>query len=170
MADNFNVPNVHTEVGAMLKQGDFDFVDVVTTSQSHRAIVELVCEHTGLVICQKPLAENMSDALAMVRAARNTNTHLVIHENFRWQKAFVTMKLLIDQGRIGDLHFARFSFRHGYDNYKNQPYLADTERFAIMDVGLHLFDLARHFMGEVVRVGCTTGRLHYTECKSDCAR
>ncbi len=160
MADDFNVQNVHSDFGAMLKQGSFDFVDVVTTAQSHRAIVELACEHVRLVICQKPFAERMDDALAMVAAANKANTLLIIHENFRWQKAFITMKRLINQGRIGDPHFARFSFRHGYDNYKNQPYLADIERFAIMDVGLHLFDLARHFMGEVARVSCTTQRIN----------
>ena len=156
MARKFNVPSVYTDTGQMLAEMDLDFVDVATTAPSHRAIVEQACQHVGLIICQKPFAETLQDARMMVDAAHNTDTRLVIHENFRWQKAFMMMKSLIQDNRIGTPHFARFSFRHGYDNYRNQPYLAEIERFTLMDVGLHLFDLARHFMGDVARLSCTT--------------
>ena len=160
MAERFGIKRVYTDVTKLLSREALDFVDVASTAPSHRAIVELACQHAKLVICQKPFAENMADAQAMVAAAKDAGTTLVIHENFRWQKAFVEMKYLIDAGRIGAPHFARFSFRHGYDNYKNQPYLAEIERFTIMDVGLHLFDLARHFMGDVARLSCTTQHLN----------
>lgn len=156
MAAQFDVARVYTDVARMLAANDLDFLDVATTAPSHRPIVELACQHVDLVVCQKPFAETMKDAQAMVAAADNAGTKLVVHENFRWQKAFMVMKDLVDNNRIGTPHFARFSFRHGYDNYKNQPYLAEIERFSLMDVGLHLFDLARHFMGNVTRISCAT--------------
>jgi len=156
MARRFDVGQIFTDVGQLLASVDLDFVDVATTAPSHRAIVEAACRHVGLVVCQKPFAETMADAEAMDAAAQMAGARLVIHENFRWQKAFMEMKSLIAEGRIGAPHFARFSFRHGYDNYQNQPYLAKIERFTLMDVGLHLFDLARHFMGDVARISCTT--------------
>jgi D-apiose dehydrogenase len=56
--------------------------------------------------------------------------------------------------------FARISFRHGYRPLPNQPYLAEVEDFAIMDVGLHLFDVARFLLGDVERVSCETQRLN----------
>ena len=71
----------------------------------------------------------------------------MVHENFRWQRPFRILKQRIAAGDIGDPYYAHISFRHGYDNYRNQPYLAELERFSIMDVGLHLFDLARWLMG-----------------------
>jgi len=156
MAAKFNVAGVYKDVARMLTELDLDFVDVATTASSHRPIVELACQHADLVVCQKPFAETLKDAKAMVTAAQQAGAQLVIHENFRWQKAFMVMKALIGENRIGTPHFAQFSFRHGYDNYKNQPYLAEIERFTLMDVGLHLFDLACHFMGDVARLSCTT--------------
>lgn len=96
----------------------------------------------------------------MVDAAVQNGAQLIIHENFRWEKPFLHMKKLVDNGVIGAPHLAHFSFRHGYDNYVNQPYLAKIDRFAIMDVGLHLFDVARHFMGEVASLSCTTQSLN----------
>lgn len=160
MAERFAVARSYADAAEMLAREKLDFVDVATTAPSHRMLVEMACRQVSAVICQKPFAENLTDAHAMVAAAQSAGVHLIIHENFRWQKSFITMKSLIEQGRIGVPHFARFSFRHGYDNYVNQPYLAEIERFVIMDVGLHLFDLARHFMGDVARIACTTQRLN----------
>ena len=39
-----------------------------------------------------------------------------------------------------------------------QPYFYDEERLAIADVGIHMLDLARFFMGEVERISCETQR------------
>jgi predicted dehydrogenase len=160
MADDFGVAHRYSDAANMLGDQQLDFVDIATTVDSHRQLVELVCGRGIAAICQKPMAESMADALAMADAASKAKVPLVIHENFRWQKGFQAMAAMLAEGRIGRLHFARFSFRHGYDNYKNQPYLATIERFTIMDVGLHLFDLARFFLGDVARLSCTTQRLN----------
>jgi len=48
------------------------------------------------------------------------------------------------------------SFRTGYDVYANQPYLAEEERFILLDLGIHVLDIARVFLGEVATVQCQT--------------
>lgn len=159
-AARFGIAASYTDARAMLEAEAPDVVDIATTVASHRPLVELACNHAGTVICQKPFAETMADGEAMVAAAARTGAKLIVHENFRWQRAFTIMKAMIDEGRLGRLQFGRFSFRHGYDNYVNQPYLAEIERFTIMDVGLHLFDLARHVFGEAETLTCTTQRLN----------
>lgn len=42
--------------------------------------------------------------------------------------------------------------------YRTQPYFYGEERLAILDVGIHVLDLARVFLGEVERVSCETQR------------
>ncbi len=160
MAERFGVAKAYADAAEMLLAEQPDFVDIATTSGSHRALVELAAPHTKLVICQKPMADTMADGEAMVAAAANAGVPLVIHENFRWQKPFRDIARRIAAGELGKLHFARFAFRHGYDNYVNQPYLAEIERFTLMDVGLHLFDLSRHLVGEATTLSCRTQRLN----------
>ena len=160
MAKRFGVERVFEDAAEMLDAVPLDFVDVATTAPSHRPLVEMAVRRAPTVICQKPFAETMADAEAMVAAVDAAGATLLVHENFRWQRPFVEMRRLVEEGRVGALHFARFSFRHGTDNYVNQPYLAEIERFTIMDVGLHLLDLARLFMGEVRDLSCTTQRLN----------
>lgn len=156
MAKTFGITRVYADPAAMFAAEHLDFVDVATTVASHLPLVCMAAAHAKTVICQKPFGENMKDAEAMVDAAAHQGAQLIIHENFRWQRPFLEMKALVDQGIIGTPHLGHFSFRHGYDNYVNQPYLKEIERFAIMDVGLHLFDVARFFMGEVASLSCTT--------------
>ncbi len=156
MAGRFGIARVYDDPAKMFAAEDLDFVDVATTVASHRSLVEMAVGHAATVICQKPFAETLDDAQAMVDAAEGSGAQLIVHENFRWERPFLEMKALVDQGAIGTPHQAQFSFRHGYDNYVNQPYLREIERFAIMDVGLHLFDVARFFMGEVASLSCTT--------------
>ncbi|HEV7276347.1 MAG TPA: Gfo/Idh/MocA family oxidoreductase [Devosiaceae bacterium] len=160
MAERFGIPATYTDAAEMLAREQLDFVDIATTSGSHRTLVELAAPHVRLVICQKPMADSLADGAAMVAAAGGAGIPLVIHENFRWQRPFREIARRVAEGDLGTIHFARFSFRHGYDNYVNQPYLAEIERFTIMDVGLHLFDLSRHFVGEATTLSCRTQRLN----------
>lgn len=160
MAKRFGVPNFYTDAAEMLTKEKPDFVDIATTSASHCALVELASPHARAVICQKPMADTMEQGRAMVVAAESAGIPLLIHENFRWQKPFREIASRIAEGELGKLHYARFHFRHGYDNYKNQPYLAEMERFTIMDVGLHLFDLSRSLVGEARTLTCRTQHLN----------
>ena len=145
-----------TDAGEMLARLQPDFVDIATTVGSHRALVELAARHARMVICQKPFAETVADAAAMVTACDARGVALTVHENFRWQRPFREMKARMDL--IGTPRFLRLAFRHGYDIYANQPYLATVQDLALTDVGLHLFDMARDLMGDVVRVACETQR------------
>jgi predicted dehydrogenase len=149
-----------TDAAAMLAEIRPDVVDVATTVPSHRALVELSARSAGAVICQKPFATTLEDGRAMVAACAAAGVPLFVHENFRWQKPWREIAAWAATGRIGTPHFLRLSFRHGYDIYANQPYLAEEPDLALTDIGLHLFDMARSMMGEVTRVSCETQRLN----------
>ena len=159
MADAFGVLGVYTDAEEMLQAERPDFADVATTVESHRKLVELCLSHGAMTICQKPFAETYADGKAMVDAAKRAGRALLIHENFRWQAPLMEVRERIASGSIGRPQFARLSFRHAYDVYANQPYLAGIERFALMDVGLHLFDTARFLMGDAKDIHCRTQSL-----------
>ncbi len=158
-ADRFGA-KPYTDPAVMLAEVKPDFTDVATTVTSHRALVELAAQHSRVVICQKPFAETWADGQAMVEACNARGVPLVVHENFRWQLPFRLLKDELGSGAIGDPKFLRLSFRHAYDVYANQPYLAEVEDLALTDVGLHLFDVARFLLGDVEHVSCQAQRLN----------
>jgi D-apiose dehydrogenase len=61
-------------------------------------------------------------------------------------------------GAIGTPSWTRISFRTGYDIYKGQPYLATEERFVLINLGVHVLDMARALLGEVVHLSAETQR------------
>ena len=81
-----------------------------------------------------------------------------MHENFRFQTPLQKVQAVLDSGVIGEPSWARISFRTGYDIYKGQPYFYDEERLVILDLGVHVVDVARYFLGEIERVSCETQR------------
>jgi predicted dehydrogenase len=138
----------YTDAAELLATEDLDFVDIATTAPTHRMMVELAAEHGVAAICQKPLAWEMVDARSMVHAMASRNLPFMVHENFRFQFPMRRIKELLDDGAIGQPFFGRISFRTDFDVYSNQPWLIDNPRMIIIDVAVHLFDLARCFMGE----------------------
>jgi predicted dehydrogenase len=150
----------YTDAGAMLAELKPDFTDIATTVASHRSLVTLAARHSRAVVCQKPFAETLKDGAAMVAACEAADIPLLVHENFRWQSPYRALGTALTSGVIGVPSFLRLSFRHAFDIYANQPYLAPIEDLALTDVGLHLFDMARFLMGDVARVYCQTQRLN----------
>jgi len=153
------VPGVYADAVALFERERLDFVDIVTTMPSHRALVELAARHRVPVIVQKPFAPTWADCLAMVQACRQAGVPLMVHENFRFQVPMLAVRRGLQSGVIGMPTFARISFRTGHDIYGKQPYLAKEERFILLDLGIHLLDLARVFLGEVATVQCQTQRV-----------
>jgi predicted dehydrogenase len=157
-ARDFDIAHWGTDAAEMLATLRPDFVDIATTVGSHRALVELAAQHARLVICQKPFAETLEDAASMVATCEARGVMLAVHENFRWQRPIREVKALLDAGAIGVPRWLRLSFRHGYDIYANQPYLAEVRDLALTDIGLHLFDMVRHLMGDATRLSCEVQR------------
>ncbi len=150
----------YADAAEMLAAERLDFVDIATTVGSHRPLVELAARAGLHVICQKPFAETMEDARAMVQAVEATGKLLMIHENFRWQSAVRAAITAIRQGAIGTPFFGRVTFRSGYDVYSGQPYLATDERFIVQDLGIHILDIARALFGDVATISATTRRIN----------
>ena len=140
--------------------GDFDVVDIATTVNSHHKLVLQAAQHNVHVICQKPFALNLFDAREMTEAVGKTGKVLMVHENFRWQSAIRAVIEDVRNNVIGTPFFARVSFRSGFDVYKTQPYLAESKRFIIEDLGIHALDVARALMGDVIDLFATTQKIN----------
>ncbi|MBB4568843.1 Gfo/Idh/MocA family protein [Rhizobium leucaenae] len=160
VGDQFGIERRYSDAAALFADGGFDFVDIATTVQSHRALVEMAAAHKIPAICQKPFAKTLSDAKAMVKACADAAIPLMVHENFRWQTPIQAVKSMLQSGVIGEPFWGRFSFRSGYDVFSGQPYLAEGERFIIEDLAIHTLDIARFILGDVTTLTARTKRVN----------
>ena len=140
----------------MMREERLDFVDIVTTMPSHKPLVLLAARHKLPTIVQKPFAPTWQECVDMVEACAAAGVPLMVHENFRFQSPMLEVRRVLASGAIGEPTWGRITWRTGYDIYAGQPYLAREKRFILLDIGVHVLDLARVLMGEVERVYCET--------------
>jgi predicted dehydrogenase len=157
-AEAFGVPHWYTDATTMFREQELGLVDIVTRMDTHRPLAQLAFRHEVATIVQKPFAPTWDDCVAIVKGAEKAGIFLAVHENFRFQTPLQKVKAALGSGIIGEPSWARISFRTGYDIYKGQPYFYDEERFVILDLGVHVVDVARFLLGEVERVSCETQR------------
>lgn len=150
------VASVYDDADAMLTSEKLDFVDIITTMPTHRPLAELVARHGVPMIVQKPFAPTIEDCRAIVDAAAAAGVPLMVHENFRFQTPIKAVRTVLDSGVIGRPFFGRIAWRTAFDVYANQPYLAEEERFLLLDLVIHLADVDRYLFGEVDRLTCRT--------------
>ena len=142
---------------AMLDAARPDCIDIVTPPATHRALVEAAARRGVACICQKPLAPEWDEALALVEAAEAAGAKLIVHENFRFMPWFREAKRLIDAGAIGRALHVSFRLRpgdgQGPEAYlSRQPYFQSMPRFLIHETGIHLVDVFRFLLGEITGV------------------
>ena len=157
-AKHFNVPKWYTDLDELLAKEKPGLIDIVTRVESHKEQVLKTVAKRIPTIVQKPFGFDLAECRAMTLAAKKVRTFLAVHENFRFEAPMRRITELLRQGVIGQPTWGRVSFRTDYDIYKGQPYLLKETRFVISDLGVHVCDLARAFLGEVEHLSCETQR------------
>lgn len=138
----------YADAEAMLAAEALDFVDIATTMESHEALHALACDAGVPAICQKPMAPDIAACRRMVARAEGAGLAFMVHENFRFQAPLIGVGQALAEGAAGQPFFAHVSFRTGYDVVAGQPYLAEVERFILLDLGIHVLDVARFLLGD----------------------
>ncbi len=137
----------YTDVDMMFADQRLDFVDIATTMETHEALVEKAAKAGAHVICQKPFAPDIAGVKRILATAEAAGIRVMVHENFRFQTPLIELKQAM--AAIGEPFFAHIAWRTGYDVVAGQPYLAKVERFIILDLGIHVLDVARFLLGDV---------------------
>ncbi|MDB5531195.1 MAG: Oxidoreductase [Devosia sp.] len=155
-AEAFGIAGVYSDAAAMLAAEKLDLVDIVTQVRSHRPLVEL-CLNAGVpTIVQKPFGLSLDDCVAMRDLSERLGVPLAVHENFRFQAPLQLAKEILHSGEIGEANWARINFRTAHDIYTGQPYLRTEQKLVINDLGVHVLDVARFFLGEAKHISAET--------------
>ncbi|NPV07607.1 MAG: Gfo/Idh/MocA family oxidoreductase [Anaerolineae bacterium] len=160
LARRAGIPAVYDDAEELIRRERPDFLDVVTSVETHAPFVRLAAEHGLPVICQKPMATTLAEAEEMVAVCQRAGVPLFVHENWRWQEPLRRLKQALDEGRIGRPFRARIEYNSSFPVFDNQPFLKELEQFILTDMGSHILDVGRFLLGEVERLYCQTHRVH----------
>lgn len=159
LSREFGIAAVYDSVEEMLDQESLDFLDVVTSVETHAQLVCQAAARRLAVVCQKPLAVSLAEAEEMVACCRAAGVPLLVNENWRWQKPLRHLQEALQSGAIGRVFRARLDYCNSYPVFDNQPFLRELDQFILTDVGTHLLDAVRFLFGEAVALTCRTHRV-----------
>ena len=100
-AEKQNIPNYFTDYEAMVASGLIDAVVIVTSNKTHYGMTIKALDAGLHVLCEKPLAMNVTQANEMVRKAEETGLKCLVPFTYRFMPAARYLKRLIDEGYIG---------------------------------------------------------------------
>jgi 1,5-anhydro-D-fructose reductase (1,5-anhydro-D-mannitol-forming) len=95
------IPRACSDLDALLGAGDVDAVYISTTNELHLAQALAAAKAGKHVLCEKPLALTVADALAMVEACRRAGVVLATNHHLRNAASHRAMREAIKAGRIG---------------------------------------------------------------------
>jgi predicted dehydrogenase len=141
----------------VVRRRDIDLVDVSTPGDSHAEIAIAAAEAGKAVICEKPLANTVKEAEAMLAAVQRAGVpHMVCH-NYRRVPALQLARQIIEEGRLGRIHHFRAAYLQDWlvDPAFPRVWRLDRNQAgsgALGDIGSHAIDLARFLVGEIVEL------------------
>jgi predicted dehydrogenase len=109
-ARNWGYQRVETDWRKAVTAEDVDLVDICTPNDSHQEIAIAAARAGKMILCEKPLARTVEEALPMVRAVEEANVPNMVWFNYRRVPAITLARQLIDEGRIGKPYHYRASF------------------------------------------------------------
>jgi scyllo-inositol 2-dehydrogenase (NAD+) len=162
IAHEFDVPRHSTDPATVIGDQAVDAVVIVTPTSTHRTISEAALAAGKAVFCEKPLSISLDEAIAISRAVERSGIFFQMGFMRRFDRGFAAAKRRLDDGAIGDAVVFKSTSR---DPYRPSVEYADPRSSGglIIDMGIHDFDLARWYMGEVTAVQAIGGLLAYPE-------
>ena len=109
-ADKWCYESFETDWRKLVERKDIDAVDICTPNDTHAEIAIAAAQAGKMVLCEKPLARTLKEALPMVQAVEKAGVPNTVWYNYRRVPAVTLAKQLIDEGRLGKIFHYRANF------------------------------------------------------------
>lgn len=134
---------------ALLERSDVDLVIITTPNDSHFDYAKRAAESGKHVVLEKPFTITSQDAAALVELSKTTGRIISPFHNRRYVADFRTMRQIVGQQLLGDIH----EYEGRFDRYRPDP-KPNAWREApapgsgiLYDLGPHLIDQALCLFG-----------------------
>ncbi len=148
----------YTDLAMMLSEVKPNLLDIILPPVAHAETIRTALAHgVTHMICQKPFCIDLDEARQITVEAEAAGAVIVVHENFRFQPWYRTIKAALTEGLLGTLQQVTFRLRpgdgQGPDAYLDrQPYFQQMHRFLIHETAVHWVDTFRYLLGNPIRV------------------
>jgi inositol 2-dehydrogenase len=162
VADEFDVPKHYADPLALIDDSAVDALVIVSPTHTHRELVVAAAARRKPTFCEKPPALALDEVSAMQAAIARGGMFFQMGFMRRFDAGYASAKKQIDAGRIGTPLVFKSTSR---DPFRPTLEYANPKSSGgmLIDMGIHDFDLARWFMGDVRTVSTIGATIAYPE-------
>lgn len=162
------ITTAHADLDALLADDSIDVVHVCTPNATHAEIARKVIAAGKHVVCEKPLATTVSDAVDLAERADAAGISTAIPFVYRYHPMVREARARIARGDLGRLLTVRGAYLQDWllteddDNWRVDPAHGGASR-AFADIGSHLVDLLEFVTGDRVQRLSAATRTFFTD-------
>ncbi|MFD0678692.1 MULTISPECIES: Gfo/Idh/MocA family protein [unclassified Paenibacillus] len=148
----------YSDFKELIADPDIDFVISGVSNKYHADILKCAIEFSKPIVSEKPFTRTMEEADELLALYEKNPIPCMIGFSYRYRPCFQYVKELVEQGALGQIrHIAAHYLQEENAPMFNHEY---TWRFSnevagtgiLADIGSHMVDAARFFVGEFTRV------------------
>ncbi len=138
-----------TDYRKYLTDDRVDIVIIATYTSTHLSILKDCARYGKHVLCEKPIASNLSDGEEFVRIVKSNDIKVLVAHILRHNKSYIKIGEMIKSGLIGELKMVRMVQNH---------HVLESNRFSnllkdcspVLDCGVHYIDVMQWFTGSKI--------------------
>ncbi|MBQ3669243.1 MAG: Gfo/Idh/MocA family oxidoreductase [Clostridia bacterium] len=147
-AADFGIPKAFASAEELLSNAECDYVDICVWNGSHAPCAIAAARHGKGILCEKPMAASLEDALEMQREIEKADVPFMLAVCTRYSPQVQLLKQMITEGKLGDIYFAKTA----YTRRRGTPrgWFTDTKKSGggpVIDLGVHCIDRTWYLMG-----------------------
>ena len=149
---DWEVATGYVDAAQLLADETVTAVSICTPNASHHPLTLAAAAAGKHVLCEKPVSLDLAQGEAMIDVCASAGVVFQVGHHLRSSAAGTLAKEMIERGDIGEPTYLRFRQAHDWDGGGVRGVFGSREQSGggtLLDNGCHLFDLARHFGGDV---------------------
>lgn len=164
VAANYPDATIYPTAEDLILKSDAELVVITSPNVTHFPLAKLALQQQKHVLLEKPFVTTVAEGEELIALAEQQDRLLTVYQNRRWDSDFLTLKMLIESGKLGEIryfssHFDRFR-PNKRDRWRELPGAGTGIWYDLgphlVDQTLCLFGMPQSLTGRclVMREGC----------------
>ena len=139
-----DVPVFDSIEKALEELPEIELVIISTPTPTHYALAKTAIMAGKHLIVEKPFVVTVEEGEELIALAKEQNTVLSVYQNRRWDGDYLTVKSLIESGKLGTVH----TIEMNWDRYRKE--VRDRWKEADIAGGGVFYDIAPHMLDQAL--------------------
>ncbi len=149
----FNIPFGSTDYREVVSRADVDVVCVFSPDPLHYEHVSAALKAGKHVVCTKPMVTTLADAKQLVSLVKQTGLKFLIGQTMRFDRQYLYVKELIENGALGDLIALEALYYHDMRPvFEATPWRVNVPQDFMFGGCVHCIDILRALGGDIESV------------------